>query len=189
LTEHATHLTMARNGHFSDGPGKFQERERDPGMRSPEAHAQSLRSPLAGALAALLLLGYPAVRAESVSRASGDRAEHARVCDCGARCKLGTCCCGRIRTTRIHVSSSKTPPHAGEWSLNSRPCLNDAPCDNPGLPTAPPRGQLRPVAALDRTNKCRLLAAGDLLPPPASCRLPIRRGGRLDRPPKSGCLA
>jgi len=140
------------------------------------------------AAAVVLGLGLPALAgrapAASVSPALEAEAEveaGSHGCKCGPDCH-GSCCCGPHR-----APARPSAPEPGR--ADPRPCLDSAPCGDPGLPGAPSPAPGGKGAALPMLVGPRPGGAGSFLPPSSQRPRPSRRASRLDEPPERADLA
>ena len=158
------------------------------GTTCRDVRTGSLHHWLTPAVVLLFGLGWTGgASASSVSSAGFDAAEHAQHCNCGAKCRQASCCCGP-RNPKVRPPLS--PPVPGATEADSTPCLKSSPCQGSGLPTAPnspgPSGK---VTASAIGAHAPFAAAGRFLPSPPRCILPARRVSRRDKPPEHLALA
>ena len=130
--------------------------------------------------AAVFVFGFG--RVSDVAASSFDADEHARHCGCGNVCKGESCCCGP-KKPKVKMES-QLPAFVPDGEL-SNPCLNNAPCQVPGLP---PTSSVSPFSkaitlAFYRNSPRNSSQWRFVLPWP--CVLPDRRAARLDDPPES----
>ena len=110
------------------------------GTTCRDVRTGSLHHWLTPAVVLLFGLGWTGgASASSVSSAGFDAAEHAQHCNCGAKCRQASCCCGP-RNPKVRPPLS--PPVPGATEADSTPCLKSSPCQGSGLPTAPIRPDL-----------------------------------------------
>lgn len=122
----------------------------------------------------------------SISTAtSRDFDDHAEYCKC-RNCSRESCCCG----PRKDKARTSPPLQAsGSPSTTSVPCMNPAPCSQPGLPSASTAGPSGTDALL--APRCSLLSitSGRHLPLCPLCILPVRRASRIEEPPEGMAIA
>ncbi len=137
-------------------------------------------------LAAVFGLAFQANAAAAGAPSAGhfDAEEHARVCRCGERCRMASCCCGRSRSPRRGVPASSTRSAASEQSTESGPCLGESPCSDPAVPSARPPGPSARAAILGLGFLRWEPEASEPLSDTSSCCLPSQRSSRIDRPPR-----
>jgi hypothetical protein len=136
----------------------------------------------------VLCLGFDAAAAASsayTSRVTGTE-NHAHNCKCAAHCQGESCCCG---PRKIVDHNASLPPAATLALSETNPCLNSAPCGEPGMPNSP-SARIFDRAAFP-ASRIAILAARALrfLPSCSRCILPARRPTRLDKPPKPSAVA
>ena len=130
-----------------------------------------------------LVFGGESACAESLLSAPYAADVHDQICNCGTRCRQESCCCGRDSATR-GGSEKSDPGSFPQGELRSGPCLGDAPCGDPGLPTSTPPNSSGRAAALALIAGIQPATTGRLLAPPQACRHHPRRSSRIDRPPR-----
>ena len=130
----------------------------------------------------------PKRSAESLSSDPYAADAHDRNCSCGTHCRHDSCCCGRGSATRGGSEASERRSFP-QGERRSGPCLGDAPCGDPGLPSSTPPSSSGRAAALAVTADIQPATTGNLLASPESCRLHPRWSSRVDRPPRRYPLA
>src|SRR5262245_65865763 len=94
------------------------------------------------ALACVLTLSGAEACAQSVSTHEFGTEAHGAHCRCGTRCKQASCCCGRASRSDPSPASHAPGPKPEQPVTSSGPCLEEAPCGEPGLPGSPTTCQI-----------------------------------------------
>jgi hypothetical protein len=127
-----------------------------------------------------VLLGTPADGAW-VSGARHGVPDHD--CACGT-CSGRSCCCAKRAAANAARESRALRVQGHNLRTSSGPCMGATPCDNDGLPTAPPGYRLSRASALNLVDATPHSADREAFPLPVSDRPPLSNPSRLDRPPK-----
>jgi hypothetical protein len=120
----------------------------------------------------------------STSAPAFDAEAHSQVCHCGSRCRHASCCCGRTSAFPDVQLPRKAEEDRSSSTANSAPCLNEAPCGEPGPPDYAPSGAPGRDITLPSFSLSRREAPSGFTLPRAPFRIPRRLAGRIDRPPR-----
>ena len=104
-------------------------------MKASHRHNRIAHQHLVLATLAAVFCSGQSVSANSFS-SNPERADsHASLCKCASRCHGDACCCGRS-TSPPGARDNKSPVSADPSESNGKnPCLRQAPCGDPALPT------------------------------------------------------
>jgi hypothetical protein len=124
------------------------------------------------------------VSASSVSSPPFDARAHAAICKCGPRCRQSSCCCGRPSPARHRDRLASPISTSPAGSTTASPCIEEAPCGEPGLPhSTAPRLHDRAGALVRSISLASLLISG-FLALPTACGRPRWCPRRIQRPPR-----
>ena len=121
----------------SDGAIVLINGENHYGMRFVLSNPRATKSSFLAGFVLALVFGGERACAESLSSAPYAADAHDQICNCGTRCRHESCCCGRDSATRGGSEESE-PGSFPQGERRSGPCLGDAPCGDPGLPSSTP---------------------------------------------------
>ncbi len=168
----------------SDGAIVLKNGENHYGMRFVRSNPLAIKSSFLAVLVLALVLGSERACAEPLSSAPYAADAHDQICNCGTRCQHESCCCGRGLATRGGSEESE-PGSFPQGERRLGPCLGDAPCGDPGLPSSTPPSSTGRAAALALTAGIQPATPGDLLASPQSCGHRPHWSSRIDRPPRA----
>ncbi len=146
----------------SDGAIVLVNGENHYGMRFALSNPRATKSSLLAGFVLALVFGGERACAKSLSSAPYAADAHDQICNCGTRCRHESCCCGRGSATRGGSEESE-PGSYPQVERRSGPCLGDAPCGDPGLPSSTPPSSSGRAAALALTAGIQPATTGNLL--------------------------
>lgn len=162
-------------------------------FRSENVRPLHPRRLLPAVMVLLGLIGWSGeAHASSISSPWGVEAEvqaQAHHCKCRSRCRGASCCCDHGEAPALPAPPPSDAPSSVGFEFDANPCLNEAPCGDPGLPTGSPRSHVGKAAALAMGGPPGPEGPRGFLTAPTSCVLPARRASRLDEPPEGLPLA
>ncbi len=156
-------------------------------------HSQASRNACRLLPAVVLVLTFALVGEAEGATLTGsgsfDAVSHAAVCQCGAKCRGASCCCGSRKSKPSPRSSTPSARPSTSVDATENPCLSSAPCRDPILPPSAPVGSFGKVAALVSFGASTPPSGRQPFPAPSSDLPTDRRSHRLDRPPKAPAIA
>ena len=184
LTVACSIATIGTNGiESSDGAIVLINGENHYGMRFVRSNPRATTSSCLAGLVLALVFGGERACAEALPSAPYAANAHDQICNCGTRCRHESCCCGRGSATRGGSEESE-PGSFPQGERRSGPCLGNAPCEDPVLPSSTPPSSSGTAAALALTAGIQPATTGNLLASPRSCHHHPRWLSRIDRPPR-----
>ena len=153
----------------SDGASVLIYGDNHYGMRFVLSNLRATKTSFLAGFVLALVFGGERACAEPLSSAPHAADAHDQICHCGTRCRHQSCCCGRGSATRGGPEESK-PVSSPQGERRPGPCLGDAPCGDPGLPSSTPPSSSGRAAVLALTAVIQPATTGHLLASPQSCR-------------------